>query len=262
MVAVKLGNLLIGDSDFCLIAGPCSIESEEHLRQTASYVKAAGAAVLRGGIYKLRTSKDSFQGLGENGYELAARVKNELSMPFITEITDPRQIEALRSVSDIFQVGSRNMYNYELLKELAKVEQPVLLKRGFSATLDEWTKAAEYIESGDKKNVILCERGVRGFDNKTRNLLDLASVSYLKQHTHYPVWVDPSHGTGRRDLVIPMALAAVAAGADGLIIETHPQPEKALSDGFQSLDADEFRALSEKLQQLLPLFGRRLAKES
>lgn len=255
---LNLESLNIGKNKFCLIAGPCSIESKEHLNTTANYVRAAGAHLLRGGIYKMRTQKDSFQGLGESAYQFVPEVKAETKMPFITEITDPRQISDLADIADVFQVGSRNMYNYSLLRELGNYEKPVLLKRGFSATLDEWTKAAEYVEEAGKAKVILCERGIRGFDQVTRNTLDLASVAYLKANTHYPVIVDPSHGTGRRDLILPMSLAAVAAGADGLIIETHPSPDEALSDGFQSLNQSEFETLTKELGALLKHFGKSL----
>ncbi|MEC9283150.1 MAG: 3-deoxy-7-phosphoheptulonate synthase [Bdellovibrionota bacterium] len=255
---MDLNKLLFDKTKFSLMAGPCSIESEEHFQTTANYVKEAGAQILRGGIYKLRTSKDSFQGLGLEGYELANKVRKGMAMPFVTEITDPRQTSALSEVTDIFQVGSRNMYNYDLLKELSLGEKPVLLKRGFSATVDEWVKAAEYVEANGSAKVLLCERGIRSFDNTTRNVLDLGSVAYLKQHTHYPVIVDPSHATGRRDLVIPMSLAAVASGADGLIVETHPTPETAMSDGPQSLNPEEFSELTTKLKDILKLFNREL----
>lgn len=256
---LKINNMEIGGNKFCLIAGPCSIESKEQLSQTASYVKDAGASVLRGGIYKMRTRPGSFQGLGTEAFNIVGEVKKETSMPFITEVTDPRQISDLAGIADIFQVGSRNMYNYSLLRELGNYDKPVLLKRGFSATVEEWTAAAEYVEEAGNAKVILCERGVRGFDKVTRNILDLGSVAYVKQNTHYPVIVDPSHATGRRDLVKPMALAAAAAGADGLIIETHPKPEEALSDGFQSLSPSEFEDLSLSLKKLLAGFDKTLS---
>lgn len=256
---LNISDLEIGSNKFCLIAGPCSIESREQLETTAKYVKENGASVLRGGIYKMRTKPDSFQGLGADAYQLVKEVKKEQNLPFVTEITDPRQISDLAELADIFQVGSRNMYNYALLKELGNYDKPVLLKRGFSATVEEWTKAAEYVEAAGNAKVILCERGIRGFDNVTRNILDLASVSYIKKHTHYPVVVDPSHATGRADLIKPMALASVAAGADGLIIETHPEPEKALSDGFQSLNPAEFADLAGDLKRLLEFYDKSLS---
>lgn len=243
-------NVSIGNGSLCIIAGPCSIESEEQFLKTAMHVKANGASILRGGVYKLRTSPDSFQGLGSNAYDIVNKVKKQLNMPFITEVTDPRQISDLSSIADVFQVGSRNMYNYDLLKELGRYDKPVLLKRGFSATVQEWTLAAKYVESAGNPNVILCERGIRGFDTVTRNILDLATVSWVKQNTDYPVIVDPSHGTGVRNLVAPMAMAAVASGADGLIVEVHPNPEQALSDGFQSLYFDDFEKLNNKLHAI------------
>ncbi|MFK8137745.1 MAG: 3-deoxy-7-phosphoheptulonate synthase [Bdellovibrionales bacterium] len=255
---IKIGSLEVGGDKFCFIAGPCSIESKEHLSNTLDHVIKNGANVLRGGIYKLRTENGSFQGLGDQAYQFVANLKNEKSIPFITEVTDPRQISDMMDVADIFQVGSRNMYNYALLKELGKVDKPVMLKRGFSATVHEWVNAAKYIEDGGNKRVILCERGIRGFDDVTRNILDLGTVAHLKQNYHYPVIVDPSHGTGVRDLVEPMALAAIAAGADGIIIETHPKPDEAMSDGFQSLDFDQLEKLSKKIKAILPMFGKSL----
>lgn len=256
---LKVNDIEIGGNKFCLIAGPCSIESGEQLTETANYVKDNGASILRGGVYKMRTKPGSFQGLGSEAFAIVNQVKEQTGLPFITEITDPRQISDLAGIVDIFQVGSRNMYNYSLLKELGNYDKPVLLKRGFSATVEEWTAAAEYVEDAGNTKVILCERGIRGFDKVTRNILDLGSVAYVKEHTHYPVIVDPSHATGRRELVKPMALAAAAAGADGLIIETHPQPAKALSDGFQSLNKDEFADLTSSLKHLLASFDKTLS---
>ncbi|MCB0349111.1 MAG: 3-deoxy-7-phosphoheptulonate synthase [Bdellovibrionales bacterium] len=243
---------------FSLIAGPCSIESEEQLDKVASHIKQEGVTFLRGGVYKLRTNPSAFQGLGADAYELVKKIKAKTGLSFVAEVTDPRQMEDLDSFVDMIQVGSRNMYNYSLLKDLGKVAKPVLLKRGFSATIDEWVNAAEYIRAGGNPYVILCERGIRSFDNKTRNVLDLAAVSYLKQNTDFMVFVDPSHATGRRDLVIPMAKAAVVSGADGIMVEVHPEPAKALSDGPQALTFDDYTLLVSEIKSLLKLSQREL----
>jgi 3-deoxy-7-phosphoheptulonate synthase len=246
------------NKSFSLVAGPCSIESEEQLRAVASHVKQQGVSFLRGGVYKLRTNPSAFQGLGHEAFELVKKIKQETNLSFVAEITDPRQLEELDSFVDMIQVGSRNMYNYSLLKDLGKIKKPVLLKRGFSATIDEWVNAAEYIRSGGNSHVILCERGIRSFDTKTRNVLDLAAVSYLKQHTDFMVFVDPSHATGRRDLVIPMAKAAVVAGADGVMVEVHPEPAKALSDGPQALTLDDYTTLVSDIKELLKISQKEL----
>ncbi len=253
---VRVGDVEIGGSNFVIIAGPCSVESEAHLQETATQVKKSGASILRGGVFKLRTNPQSFQGLGADGLAVAKRVREQVKMPMVCEVTDPRQISDMLDVVDIFQVGSRNMYNYSLLKELGKIKKPVMLKRGFSALIEEWVLAANYVTEGGNDQVILCERGIRSFDKVTRNTLDLAAVSYLKQNYEFPVIVDPSHGTGLRDLVAPMSLAAAAAGADGLLIEVHPNPEKALSDGFQTLDFKQFDSLISKLDPLLKVMNR------
>ncbi len=246
------------NKSFSLIAGPCSIESEEQLSSISSHIKQQGVTFLRGGVYKLRTNPSAFQGLGADAYDLVKKVKANTGLPFVAEITDPRQVEELDQFVDMFQVGSRNMYNYSLLKDLGKINKPVLLKRGFSATIDEWINAAEYIRAGGNPHVILCERGIRSFDSKTRNVLDLAAVSYLKQHTDFMVFVDPSHATGRRDLVIPMAKAAVVSGADGIMVEVHPEPAKALSDGPQALTFDDYTLLVSEIKSLLKLSQREL----
>lgn len=210
-----------------------------------------GATALRGGIFKMRSRADSFQGLGADALAIAQRVKQEVQLPFVCEITDPRQIDCLSEVVDVFQVGARNMHNYELLKELGKGRKPVLLKRGLAAYLDEFLLAAEYISRGGNEQILLCERGIRTFETSTRNTLDLSAVPYLKQRCPFPVIVDPSHATGLRELVIPMSLAAAAAGADGVIVEVHPQPENALSDGRQALTLEDFQILVPKLKRIL-----------
>jgi 3-deoxy-7-phosphoheptulonate synthase len=255
---VKVGSQIFGDGRLTLIAGPCSIESRAHFLETAEGVKAAGATFLRGGVYKMRTSPDSFQGVGPAGFAYVNDVKKQVGMPLVSEITDPRQIGDLLGVVDMFQVGSRNMYNYELLRELGQHRKPVLLKRGFSATVDEWLKAADYILKGGNDDVLLCERGIRSFDSKTRNTLDLGTVAWLKAHTQFPVVVDPSHGTGRPELILPMSLAAVGAGADALIIEVHPRPSEALSDADQALNFEQFAAVTRDVRKVATALGRKM----
>lgn len=255
----SIGSIQFSPENFYVIAGPCSIESREQLRETGAFVKEFGASILRGGVYKMRTSPNTFQGVGNEALGWIHEVKTELAMPLMSEITDPRQIEVLSPVLDAYQVGSRNMYNYELLKELGKTKTPVLLKRGFSALLDEWTKAAQYILMGGNTSVMLCERGIRTFETKMRNTLDLASVSYLKHHTAFPVIVDPSHGTGAPELITPMACAAVAAGANGIMVEVHPDPDRALSDGFQALNFPAFKNLMLQLKPFVEAAGKKLA---
>lgn len=249
-------EILLGTGDVALIAGPCAIESREVFELSARAVKAAGACILRGGIFKMRTSRTSFQGLGESAFDFVNETKRATRMPLVSEITDPRQIDALFETVEMFQVGSRNMYNYELLKELGAVQKPVMLKRAFAATVDEWLKAADYIVKGGNSNVILCERGIRTFETSTRNTLDLNSVAYLKAHSSFPVIVDPSHGTGRPELIGPMSLAAVAAGADGLIIEVHPRPAEALSDAHQALSLGQFEEIACNVRKIAAALGR------
>jgi 3-deoxy-7-phosphoheptulonate synthase len=255
---VRVGHVPVGDGGFVVLAGPCSIESRPQFEAIASFVHEQGAAVLRGGIFKLRTKPSSFQGLGEAGFEIVRAVRELTGMPMVAEITDPRQIEGLSEVVDMFQVGTRNMYNYALLKELGRLRKPVLLKRGFSAMLDEWLSAAEYVLMGGNEDVILCERGVRTFEPRMRNTLDLAAVAWVKLHSNLPVIVDPSHGTGRPELIEPMTLAAAAAGADGVLIEVHPEPAAALSDGHQAVDFERFGAIMTRLRPLLDALGRTL----
>ncbi len=256
---VKIGSQTLGDGSFSVWAGPCSIESPEQFSATAQEVKRAGGCGLRGGLFKLRTNPDSFQGLGRDAFEMVKRVKQETGLPFISEITDPRQINDFMDVVDAFQVGSRNMHNYSLLKELGGIRRPVLLKRGLAATFKEWVLAAEYLVKGGNDQVILCERGIRTFETSTRNTFDLNSVALAKAELPFPVLADPSHGTGIAQLVPPMALAAAAAGADGLLIEVHPNPSLALSDGYQSLNFDQFNQLMIQIPKLLQALDRKLA---
>ena len=257
---VEIGPYTIGGQAFAIIAGPCAIESKEQFQTTAKSVKASGASLLRGGMFKLRTSPKSFQGLGREAFAIARAVKEEVGLPFISEVTDARYIGDMMSVVDAFQVGSRNMHNYELLKELGTIDKPVLLKRGFSGLIDEWILAAEHISAQGNEKIILCERGIRSFETKTRNTFDLNAVAYIKQKTHFPVIADPSHGTGVRELVIPMSLAAAAAGADGLILEVHPYPSQARSDGHQSLHLEELSHMVTRLDRLLKALDRTLLR--
>ena len=236
---------------FSLIAGPCSIESYEMFRLVANTVKRHGATALRGGIFKMRTRQETFQGLGAEAIEIVRKVKEEVNLPFVSEVTDPRQIRLLSEVVDVYQVGARNMHNYELLKELGKTQKPVLLKRGFAAYLDEFLAASEYILKAGNSQVILCERGIRTFERSTRNTLDLSAVPYLQKRSGLPVIVDPSHATGLRELVSPMCWAAAAAGADGIMVEVHPHPEDALSDKEQALTFEDFQTMVPRLSKVL-----------
>ncbi|HCF51067.1 MAG TPA: 3-deoxy-7-phosphoheptulonate synthase [Syntrophomonas sp.] len=255
---VVVKNICFGGETIPIIAGPCAIENEDTLRETAFKVRGAGAVVLRGGAYKPRTSPYSFQGHGRAGLECLARVGEEMNMPVITELMDGEELEAVLEYADIIQIGARNMYNYSLLRKLGKTDKPVVLKRGLSATIEEWLMAAEYILAEGNSQVILCERGIRSAETWTRNTLDLNAVALVKQLSHLPVMVDPSHGTGVRSLVAPMSLAAVAAGADGLMIEVHPRPESALSDGEQSLTPKGFSQLMRQLEAMALAMGRRV----
>jgi len=259
---VQVGQVSIGGTDgkFVVIAGPCSIESREQFLKIAQQVKADGAVALRGGMFKLRTDPNSFQGLGREAFAIVQEVKRLTGLPFFSEVTDPRQISDMMEVVDVFQVGSRNMHNYALLKELGTVDKPVLLKRGFSGLVKEWLLAADYVTKGGNQKVILCERGIRTFETCTRNTFDLNAIAHVKQYSHYPVIADPSHATGDRNLVIPMSLAAAAAGADGLMVEVHHQPEHAKSDGFQALDLNQFAQLMARLEKVLGALDRSLAK--
>lgn len=243
---------------FSIIAGPCSIESQQQMSTVLTSLVSSNSSALRGGIFKMRTSCEAFQGFRQACLPWIKAVKKQKPVSLVSEITDPRQIALLDTEVDVFQVGSRNMYNYELLKELSLVDKPIILKRGFSATVTEWIKSAEYLQSSGKSNIILCERGIRTFETSTRNTVDLNSVAYLKANTDFTVFVDPSHGTGVRHLVKPISLAAVAAGADGLLIEVHPEPEQALSDGQQSLNCPDFLHLVEDVKKILSIFDKKL----
>lgn len=253
---IQVNGRTIGDKKIHVMAGPCSVESQEQVLQAAIPVKGAGATFLRGGAYKPRTSPYSFQGLGPEGLEYLAHAREVTGLPIITEVLDPRDLEVVCEYSDILQIGARNMQNFKLLTDVGKLDKPVMLKRGLSATIQEFLLSAEYIATEGNRKIILCERGIRTYETETRNTLDLSAVPVLKQLTHLPVFVDPSHGTGRWDLVTPMALAGIAAGADGLLIEVHPQPEIALSDGPQSLKPHKFAALMEQLKKLAGALGR------
>ncbi len=246
---IVVGSQRIGEG-LCVIAGPCSVESEDQMVETARLVKRAGAGFLRGGAFKPRTSPYAFQGLGLAGLRILDKARQETGLPIVTEVIDPRDVSWVSEYADILQVGARNMQNFSLLKEVGRAGKPVLLKRGMHASLDEWLNCAEYILAEGNPNVILCERGIRTFEKYTRNTLDLSMVPALKTLTHLPVFVDPSHGTGRRELVEPMALAAVAAGADGLIIEVHCNPEQAVSDKEQTLYPEQFDRLMLKVTGL------------
>lgn len=259
-VPVAIGPYLVGGHDFAVVAGPCSIESRDQFLMTGQAVRDAGAIMLRGGMFKLRTDPKSFQGLGQDAYSVAKDVKSRLGMPFISEVTDIREIEPMLNVVDVFQVGSRNMHNYALLKELGQAGKPILLKRGFSALIKEWLLAAEYLEKHGNSQIVLCERGIRTFETATRNTFDLNAIAYIKQTTGLPVIADPSHATGARELVTPMALAAAAAGADGIIVEVHPKPAEALSDGFQALTFADFKDLMWQLERVLTALDRGVAR--
>ncbi len=244
---VDVRGTKIGGGDLVVIAGPCSVESEEQLLETARAVKAAGANMLRGGAYKPRTSPYDFQGLGVEALRLLQQARKETGLPIVTEVMSEADVDIVAQFADMLQVGARNMQNFSLLRKLAPVNKPILLKRGPSATVKEWLLAAEYLLAGGNANVVLCERGIKTFETATRNTLDLAAVALVKELSHLPVLADPSHGTGLRSLIMPMSKAAAACGADGLIIEVHPCPERALSDGPQSLDLPGFQSLMEEL---------------
>jgi 3-deoxy-7-phosphoheptulonate synthase len=255
---VEVGGVSVGGSEVIVMAGPCSVETRDQVRAVARSVQSSGARVLRGGAFKPRTSPYSFQGHGEEALRWMREVGDELGLAVISEVMDIRAIEMMLRYVDCLQVGARNMQNFDLLKELGKVRRAVLLKRGLAATIEEWLLSAEYILAGGNGQVILCERGIRTFENATRNTLDLSAIPVIKKRSHLPILVDPSHGTGRRDKVIPMARAAVAAGADGLLIEVHNDPDHALSDGAQSLFPEQFDRLMGELRVIAPVLGRSL----
>jgi 3-deoxy-7-phosphoheptulonate synthase len=256
---VKIDGIKAGGSEIIIIAGPCAVESREQLFETARSVRESGANILRGGAFKPRSSPYSFQGMGEEGLKLLSQVRKETGLPIVTEVMDTRQVELVSGYADMLQIGSRNMQNYPLLKEAGMSRKPILLKRGMMATIEEFLLAAEYILNQGNEQVILCERGIRTFETSTRNTLDLSAVPMLKMLTHLPVIVDPSHGTGLRWMVPSMAKAAVAAGADGLIMEVHYHPEKALCDGYQSLSLGEFNLLMTDLNKIAFAVGRKIS---
>ncbi|HLF07088.1 MAG TPA: 3-deoxy-7-phosphoheptulonate synthase [Thermoplasmata archaeon] len=247
---VKIGDVEIGGKAIVLMAGPCTIESEEQMERTAAAVRASGARVLRGGAFKPRTSPYSFQGLGEEGLKLMRRIADAHGLLIISEIMDKSQLSLMERYVDILQVGARSMQNFSLLRELGKTEKAVLIKRGLSATVDEWLMSAEYVISGGNDRVIVCERGIRAFETYTRNTLDLNAVVVAKSISHLPVIVDPSHAVGVRDMVVPLARAGIAAGADGLLVEVHYDPERAMCDGQQSLYPEQFAALAQQVRQI------------
>ncbi len=253
---VPAGTRAFGDSACLVAAGPCSVEGEEMMRKTGRAVAAAGAAMLRGGAFKPRTSPYSFSGLKEEGLRILAQVREETGLPVVTEVLDPRHAELVAGYVDMLQIGARNMQNFALLTEVGELQRPVLLKRGMSATLKDLLLAAEYVMARGNLQVVLCERGIRAYGTEMRNTFDLAAIPWLKRETHLPVIADPSHAGGRRDLVAPLGFAAVAAGADGLIVEVHPDPESALSDGEQSLSFEEFRGMMRDLEAFAAAAGR------
>ncbi|MGH9423963.1 MAG: 3-deoxy-7-phosphoheptulonate synthase [Thermoanaerobaculia bacterium] len=249
---------IFGGESIAVIAGPCSVENRQMLEETSISVRSAGASMLRGGAFKPRSSPYSFQGLGREALKMLAEVRNSIGLPVVTEVLDTRHIDLVAEHADMLQVGARNMQNFALLSELGRVQRPVLLKRGMSATVKELLMAAEYIMAHGNPNVVLCERGIRTFETSTRNTLDISAIPVLKRETHLPVLVDPSHAGGDADLVAPLSFAAIAAGADGLIVEVHPDPEHALSDGDQSLPLDSFASLMEHLRPFASAAGRTL----
>jgi 3-deoxy-7-phosphoheptulonate synthase len=242
-------DIFIGNGDFTIIAGPCAIEDDKQMDDIGAYLSNLGVKILRGGVFKPRTSPKSFQGLGRKGFKILNDIRFKYKLKIISEIMDPRDIEESYDYIDIIQIGSRNMQNFSLLKEVGKTDKPVMLKRGMSATINEWIMAAEYIRAEGNEKIILCERGIRTFEDYTRNTLDLMSIPILKEKTDYPIFIDPSHGTGRRELILPASKAAKVLEADGIIVEIHPDPDNALSDGFQSLDFDRFSILYNTLSK-------------
>jgi 3-deoxy-7-phosphoheptulonate synthase len=254
------GGLSVGGDEVVVMAGPCSVESERQILDAARAVREAGATVLRAGAYKPRSSPYSFQGLGRAGLKLLARAREETGLLIVTEAMDGEEMEFVAETADIIQLGARNMQNYSLLKRAGRCGKPILLKRGLSATIQELLLSAEYILAEGNPNVILCERGVRGFDPATRNILDLSAIAVVHGLSHLPIIADPSHGTGHRDMVIPMARAAVAAGADGLLVEVHPNPDRALSDGAQSLYPEQFDRMMKEARLIAEAIGRRVAE--
>lgn len=253
---VRIGDVTIGGDEIVAMAGPCAVESRDQVREIAASVREMGATFLRGGAFKPRTSPYSFQGLGEEGLKYLREAADENGMLVVSEVMDTTHIPVVERYVDILQVGARNMQNFVMLKELGKIKKPVLLKRGLSATIEEWLLSAEYVMVGGNHQVILCERGIRTFERYTRNTLDLSAIPVIEKLSHLPILVDPSHGTGRRENVVPMARAAVAAGADGLLIEVHNHPDQALSDGAQSLYPEQFQRLMEEIRIIATALGR------
>jgi len=254
---IDVEGVKIGGNHFAIIAGPCSVENKTQLFNTAKFIKENGGNILRGGIFKPRTSPYSFLGLGKEGLRIIKEVKEEIKIPVVSEVMSPDEVEEIAEVVDILQIGARNMFNYRLLQSVGNIDKPVLLKRGFEAKISEFLNCAEYILKEGNEKVILCERGIRTFDSEfSRNTLDLTAIPILKKETHLPVIVDPSHGTGRRDLVIPMAKGAIGVGADGIMVEVHPEPEKALSDGFQSLTLELFKTMMKEILPFLKITGK------
>lgn len=259
---VRVGGIELGGPGFAVIAGPCAVEGSDQVESTAALVREAGGHMLRGGVFKPRTSPYAFQGMGEPGLRILAEAGRRHGLPLVIEVMDIAQIPLIGEHADILQVGARNMQNFSLLRALSKVHRPILLKRGFCATIREWLLAAEYLLDGGNEQVILCERGIRTFETSVRNTLDLSAVAFAKLHSHLPVVVDPSHATGNRELVIPMSLAAAVSGADGLLVEVHPAPDQALCDGSQALTPRMFQDLMERLPVALAAVGRGLEQSS
>jgi 3-deoxy-7-phosphoheptulonate synthase len=259
-IGLSESGVLVGGEELAIIAGPCAIENREQARAAAESIRKAGARLFRGGAFKPRTSPYSFQGLGKDGLEILAEIRREYGLLIVSETIDPENCDLVEEYADVLQVGARNMQNFSLLRRVGRSKRPVLLKRGMSATLEEFLMAAEYILSEGNYNVVLCERGVRTFADHTRNTLDLSMIPAVKRLSHLPIIVDPSHGTGKRDKVIPLARAAVAAGADGLIVEVHPDPDTALSDGYQSLDPNQFETLMNQVTAIAKVLGRTTAR--
>jgi len=259
---IKVGDVVIGGGRTVVMAGPCAVESEEQLMATAQAVKAAGAHILRGGAFKPRTSPYSFRGLEEKGLQILKAAREETGLPIITEVMAVRDVELVARYADILQIGARNVQNFFLLEEVGRVGKPVLLKRGFASTVQDWLLSAEYIISQGNREVILCERGIRTFETATRNTMDLSAIPLVKRLSHLPVVSDPSHGTGKWYLVEPMAMASIAAGADGLLLEVHPNPDRALSDGAESLTFENFRRLMERAKAVSEAMSRPLAEPS
>jgi 3-deoxy-7-phosphoheptulonate synthase len=255
---IDVGNVTIGGDEIVIMAGPCAVESEEQLMTTALAVKESGANILRGGAFKPSSSPYSFRGLGEDGLKILAQARDETGLPIITEVMTPHDVELVARYVDILQIGTRNMQNFMLLDEVGQVQKPVMLKRGMSATIQEWLLSAEYIISQGNREVILCERGIRTFETYTRNTMDVSAIPIIKKLSHLPIIADPSHGTGKWYLVAPLALASIAAGADGIMVEAHPNPDKALKDGPQSLTFENFRQLTAQLSAVATSVGRKV----